>query len=264
MPNINTLAEVLAQPEWPYHYHYDNLPLRQILLRQDMINSAVDANTLILESAKGTAADLTARLNMTQFSDGSLRPDVIPVHSIDLVLDTGATSVDTSQPYVKMMSIERAKLATISSNATALQISFVSNPLDPVDVIFRDQLVKFDNSATISWRLSSDSTHTNNVMYADLRTPTPTVPYFNVVPATLDYKNYSIGQPIVSNSLRVHVNGIRLSDVPLPVPHITISSCTSSCWTTLSYVSVDTAGTFQLNTPISAAYVIRIDYNRTS
>jgi len=262
MPNINSLAEVMAQPEWPYHYHYDNLPLKQILLRQDMINAAVDANSQILENAKGTAGDLAARLNKSLLPDGSLKGVAIPTHSIDLVLDSGAVSVDTSQTYVKMTTLERAKLAGVSSNATALEMRFGATP---VDVIFRNESVKFSNSSTITWLISSDSTHTNNSVTAHLATPVPQVQVYGVTPNTTDYRNYSIGQAVVPNSLRVFVNGIRLtSDTTVCVPNRFISSCTTACWDNFSYVPIDSAGTFQLNAPLTSTHVVRVDYNRTS
>ena len=262
MPAINTLAEVLTQPDWPYHYHYDNLPLRQILLRQDMINTAVDANTQILEAAKGNMADVGARLNVSLNADGTFKSSAVPVHSIDLVLDTGVTSVDTSFSYVKMTTVERAKLQTINSNATALQLSF---PSTPIDIIFTNTLVKINDSSTITWAVAADSSG-NGVASAHLDTPIPVVQYYNVAPSTLNYQDYIIGvSPIVPNSLRVYINGTRIfNDASVNVPKPTISSCTTSCWSPMFYINNDTAGTFQLNTILSSSYIVRIDFNRNA
>jgi len=261
MPAINTLAEVLVQPDWPYHYHYDNLPLKQILLRQEMINAALDANTQILEAAKGNMPDIGSRMDVSLNADGTLKSNVIPVHSIDLVLDTGAITVDSAYAYVKMTTIERAKLFNLNSGATALKISF---PNTPIDTIFINELVKINDSSTIAWSVSADSSG-NGVALARLITPVPEAQYYNVTPNTLDYQNYSIGQSIVPNSLRVYINGVRIfSGITVHVPEPNISSCTTGCWDTFSYVSADTAGTFQLNSPCSSSYVVRIDYNRSS
>ena len=42
MPRIELIPEVLYQPQDPYHWEVDNLPLKNILRRQNLINLSVD------------------------------------------------------------------------------------------------------------------------------------------------------------------------------------------------------------------------------
>ena len=53
MPDISIISVPSYQPLQPYYYQVDNLPIDALIQRDEIINSAVDANTAILESAIG-------------------------------------------------------------------------------------------------------------------------------------------------------------------------------------------------------------------
>ena len=266
MPDINSLAEVLTQPDWPYHVQYDNLPLKQILLRENMINDAVDANTAILTAAKGTQVDLAARLSVSLNDDGTLKPTSVTNIPIDSIVDDTLDPpvIPPPGPYVKMTAAERAKLGLIKSGANAISVGYIgASPAGGQP--WSQGIVSINDSATINWSITDDGSG-NVTMTPQLLTLVNH--FYNVTPNTTDYKNYSI-IPIIPNSLRVYVNGVRLTtDALISVPRNTISSCTSSdctmsSWMLLSYTSIDTAGTFQLSQAVQNTDVVRVDYNRT-
>ena len=65
MPRIELIPEVLYDGLHPYNYNYDNLPLRNILDRQTIMNLAIDLNSDILRDSVGSAGTLANRLSQT-------------------------------------------------------------------------------------------------------------------------------------------------------------------------------------------------------
>jgi len=254
MPNIQSISQVQYHPNHPYHFHYDNLPLKNIIIRQVMINSAVDTVSGVVNEAKGTRSDLDTRLNETLNPDGTFKSSAVPSHSIDLVED--------SVSYVRMTPAERIKLDNISSDATALNIVFPNDPPDP-NFVFDDHSVMFGNTSTVHWEVDTTDPMLP-VVKAHISVPTAKVHHYNVSPNTSDYESFTIDYPpMIADSLRVYINGIRIFvgvDVKIPRPDM-------SEWDDIHISSVDTEG-FVLSdslenyfTPASE-YVVRVDYNR--
>ena len=75
------------------------------------------------------------------------------------------------------------------------------------------------------------------------------------------YQNYSVNSettPYIAGSLRVFLNGIRLSAVHgVYAP----GSLVNDAWTLLSYTEDAVGGAFTLSTPVSQEDVVRIDYD---
>jgi hypothetical protein len=63
MPRIELIPEVLYNALNPYHVYYDNLPIKNIIARQDMMNSSIDKNTKQILDAVGSAGTLDNRLS---------------------------------------------------------------------------------------------------------------------------------------------------------------------------------------------------------
>jgi Holliday junction resolvasome RuvABC DNA-binding subunit len=133
---------------------YDNLPLRNIYIRQELINDAVNINSDILRQAVGTQGTVSNRLAQSINDDGTLKASAIDgaKHNIAQHKDGQATvssaelaaltalgySVSNPVPFVRMTLAERDKLSLMASEATAfkLQLDTPSNV-----VLFDDTLV---------------------------------------------------------------------------------------------------------------------------
>jgi len=260
MPEINLIPEVLYAAEQPYHFHYDNLPLKNILDRIDLVNSQVDINTNNLRGSSGTVGSLSNRLSVSLGNDGTLNTVAVDnsLHNIAKHVDGD----DGGLTYVRMLESERDKLALIDSDANdiSVEVQTISTT-----VLFSSGTVRFQPSDTVTLSVEapdivkinsafpSDAAHQHNY---DL---TPA----HQVPATPDYTNYkttSLNTPFVTGSLRVHVNGVRLSSTgQVRVPDI----ATADTWT-LTYVSSETpaTGLFTLNRALVATDIIRIDFDQ--
>jgi hypothetical protein len=149
MPSIDLIPEVLYEAMQPYHYYYDNLPLRNILDRQQLINFAVDKNSKVLREAIGTQGTLANRLAQSIKDDGSLKVEAVnaTLHSIEQHSDTAN--------FVRMTKTERDKLDLVSENATALQMVF---PVPSSEAVFDDDTVHFKDSSTIVWEVQAPDT----------------------------------------------------------------------------------------------------------
>ena len=53
MPEIWKITPVEYDGSMPYHTHYDNIPLRNIVARIDLVNAQVDINADILRNSIG-------------------------------------------------------------------------------------------------------------------------------------------------------------------------------------------------------------------
>ncbi len=117
--------------------------------------------------------------------------------------------------YVRMTTGERAKLSNIADSATnfGLRVNTISGIIG-----FNDGYVDVYPSDTVTWR------YAGGALYADSAFPSTVrhVHHYNVTPIaqnTLspDYENYkttSVATPYREGSLRVYLNGIRLTPRP--------------------------------------------------
>lgn len=260
MPRTELIPDVLYDGNFPYHYEYDNLPIKNILEKINIINNAVDVNSQILRDAAGNQGSLSNRLDQSIEFDGNLKEEAInqTLHNIgahsDGVYDDGNGPID----FVRMKKAESDKLATISSNASAIQIQFdiISNT-----VLFKDELVEFENSDEISWELTAP----NKIKPRLNLTTTPHQHFYDLIPvhsnlSTPDYINYkvnSISSSFTEGSLRVYINGIRITDQGILVP----DGSNVELMISTSFTADFENGTFSLNRALSTDDVIRIDFD---
>jgi hypothetical protein len=253
MPDINLIPEVLHNAMDPYHYEYDNIPLRNILDRQELINNAVDINSAIVRDAAGTAGTLANRLAQSLDDDGSLLEASVNevYHNIAYHTDGSISSIS----FVRMLEDERDKLALISDEATALQIR-VQTP--STEVTFDDETIELEPSSTITWEITAP-----NTLKAHTALPTTAAHqhYYGLTPVMVSgytsYKTTSTSTAFIDGSLRIFINGVRIySDDTVYVP-----DSTNTTWTLTSFTPTPTAGTFVLNRAITASDVIRIDFD---
>lgn len=268
MPNIDSIVPVYYSELDPYYVYYDNLPLRNIVLRQELINSAVETQKQIIAESKGTQGTLANRLAQSIEDDGSLKSSAIDDAWHNIAYHTDGTYDDGISiiQYVRMRNEERAKLEFIADAATSLALQ-VETP--STIILFEDETVELLGSSSVTW-----STLAPNQIQANLTFPLSAIRqhYYDQVPVfydliTPDYQTYkvnSIASPYVEGSLKVFINGIRLSadttDPPYSV-YVPSADGPEGTWYLMSFTPDYANGTFVLSRSITASDVIRIDYD---
>jgi hypothetical protein len=269
LPNIDQIPQVLYEPTDPYYYLVDNVPLINILNKIELINDAVDIASDQLRDAVGSAGTLANRLESLN-ADGSINPNAIDsaMHNIGYHVDgIGPDSV----PYVRMQDAERDKLATVADGATDIILQFdvqtngSQNSISgsgTIPIQVANGIVEFIPSSGITW-----STQGGNKFAANLNFSTGSIHrhfydqqayFFGNSP---DYINYLVSSSMISyieGSLRVYINGFRISEVQgISVP-IGTNPVTP---TVIQYTENALAGSFALSSAISASDIIRIDFD---
>lgn len=262
MPNINSIPEVLYEPNQPYHYHYDNLPLKNILTRIGLVNIQVDKNSDVIRGAAGTAGTIDARLNVSMESDGSLKVSSVDAlnHGIGNHTDgVGPDGVD----YVRMTADERAKLALVQSEANRIVLEVEdSHPTVGDTVTLSEGTVRLEGSASIF----IDFEAPNTVRFHSAFPPdTAHRHHYALAPAhqnpsTPDFRNFkttAVDTPYEEGTLRVYVNGVRLHSSSVPVPNQAGTSFSATRIQSESHLE----GTFVLNRALNSSDVIVIDFD---
>jgi hypothetical protein len=272
MPDLSKLPVPQYQADQPYHWEYDNLPLQVLAQRDEIINGEVDNQSKILGDSAGTQGTLSNRLNQSIDEDGNLLSTAVDesLHNIakhtdgsitvdsdeldHYVSDLGYSSVANPVPFVRMLESERDKLALIASEATnfAIQANIPSNI-----TVFNSGILELSNSTTINWEFTAP-----NILSPVLAISTDFAHrhYYDLEPITTDYLNYkvtSISTPYIEGSLRVYINGVRLSEEY----QVYYPSNPVSTWSLNSYTSDYSAGTFVLDYAITSNDIIRIDFD---
>lgn len=246
MPQINLIPEVLYEPSQPYHYLYDNLPLKNILARISLVNIQTDNNANMLLGTAGSTGSLANRLDVSIEEDGSLNPEAVDasLHNIAYHTD-GADEVGVE--YVRMLAEERSKLSLIQSGANLLTIEVGE------EGVIENGSVEFRNSDSVEFRLQAP-----NIIRAYSSIPSYSAHrhMYNVEPAhqdpVPDWRSFittSVGTPYMEGSLRVYVNGVRLGDGTYAP--IFSGSSTPSSWVLFSVSSENhLTGEFELNSSV--------------
>jgi hypothetical protein len=257
MPRIELITVPLYNPTDPYHFEFDNIPLKNILRRQNLINLSLDNVIEQIRDAIGTQGSIANRLNQSINANGSLKKAAVDeaLHSIEEHEDT----VD----YVRMLRSESDKLALVADEATntSLEIQLDENG---VDVVTLDNgPARLVPSNTVTWSVESP-----NKISANLTFPVEAAHrhYYDQEPVPVDlnepdYINYKVntaGTPFVEGTLRVYINGVRLSaTTSIYVP----GALVNDPWTLMTYTSDFENGLFSLSTAVSEDDVVRIDYD---
>lgn len=271
MAELEKYPVPLYDPNHPYFWTYDNLPLETLKIRDEVINGEVENIAATIRDANGTQGTVANRLNQSINPDGSLKDEAIDeaLHSIAEHLDASkeltTEELETieslgyvvSNPvaYVRMLEVERAKLSLIADEATNMTIQ-VETPSNTV--LFEQGPISFAFSDSVTWEVSS-----GNVVKANLSFPIEAAHrhYYDLEPVTTDYQTYkvtSVSTPYIEGTLRVFINGVRLSegaDIYIP------GNLISDSWTLNSFTADPTAGTFELGEAITEEDIIRIDFD---
>lgn len=253
VPNIDLIPEVYYNALNPYHYHYDNLPLRNILTRISLVNSTVDVSYNILRESIGTQGTLSNRLNQSINQNGSLKSQAIDqaLHNIGSHADGEYLGVE----YVRMKRSESEKLELIADNATDLKLIIPNNSST---VLFNSGTVEFQNSTGITWTITAGNKVKANLGFSNTAIHNH---HYEITPIhNGDYKTYqttSVSTPYISGTLRVYINGIRINSQS----HVYVPVGSSRTLTLMKLTPNNTQGTFILSTAITSLDTIKIDFD---
>lgn len=265
MPEINKIPEVLYEANQPYHFHYDNLPLKNILKRIDLVNAQVDINSDILRGCSGSVGTLSNRLSVSINDDGSLKNDAIDESNHNIAYHTdGSKVVDgVNTDYVVMKKSERDKLDLIESEANRIEIQIEDSLYDDISlgpINLSTGVVKFESSNSVLFDFEAPNIIKAHSAFAPEAAHKH---HYSIVPGHLnasipDFKSYITYVPFMEGSLRVYVNGIRLGENEVAVPEYNDFSV--STLTKIESI-VPENGTFILNRSLSENDVVTIDFD---
>ncbi len=270
MPRIELIDVPLHNPGDPYHFEFDNLPLKALKTRQELINFALDNVIKQMRDAIGTQNTVANRLNQSIDAFGDLKSEAIDeaMHSIESHEDT--------DNYVRMTKVERDKLALIAPEATNTTIAIVDGE---TEIDFDSGKVRFESSSSIVVGMSSPSSHYNVIKFDLAFDPAAAHRHFYglipehdnlITPDFMNYKVNSLPSPFINGSLRVYINGVRISDdhnhdqggVHVPSQEVYVPGpLVHDSWTLMKFTSDPENGTFVLSAEIIEADVIYIDFD---
>lgn len=241
MPNLPPIQKYAALQ--PYHHYYDNLPIEDIEDQIFRVNAQVDLTANAVEESIGNVGSLAVRLNVSLEDNGDLKTS-----AIDSALHSIAEHTD-GDGYVRMTDDERSKLTLIDSEATNLMIEIesISTTMTWPNV---DQTFSLANSDTIAWRYDSNRVYADTTFAKSLIT----IPSYDIKPIPISsdtvFKTTSVNTEYKAGTLRVYINGLRLTKSPKTIGGF-------------SYTETNpTIGTFTLNKPIVSGDIIRIDFDQ--
>jgi hypothetical protein len=290
MPDLTKLPVPQHEANQPYHWTYDNLPLKTLADRDNVINNAVDKYSQILNDAAGTQGNIANRINQSIDEDGNLKSTAIDesLHNIAEHSD-GTKNVESSEleyynstlgytevvnpvPFVRMLESERDKLAGIPSNATSVSIEVCTDEAcTPSNVILFEQgKIQFQPSSFISWEVGVGPNTIKPILNTSLQYAHRH--YYDIEPeltdeATNEYDASGSSTAYIEGSLRVYLNGIRLSsEYEIFYPKNPSDSSWSSSSNMIKqeknmFTPNHTNGTFTLLNSITEYDVIRVDFD---
>jgi hypothetical protein len=161
-----------------------------------------------------------------------------------------------------MLRSESDKLSLIADEATNLSIDIQTDDLGDDIVSFASGILKLIPSTTINWSVVSPNKLKANMVFpaeaAHKHYYDQTPVHENLIsPDYINFKVNSVVTPFIEGSLRVYVNGVRLTTTGIYVP----GAIPTDSWTLLSFTPDAVDGTFALSTALSSEDIIRIDYD---
>lgn len=255
MPRIELIQPVYYGPNDPIHWEIDNLPLKNIIRRQNLINLSLDDVIEVMRDAIGTQGTLANRLNQSINANGTLKSSAIDLaqHSIEEHTDT--------DDYVRMSKAQSDKLDLIADQATNFSLQIYTDSTNFVE--FPGGVLKIKPSSTVTPSFESP-----NILKLELGFPTEAAHrhFYGLEPVSVDdidpdYMNYkvnSLATPFIEGSLRIYVNGSRIfenTDIYVP------GRLVDDPWTLLYFTPSESEGTFVLSEALSEDDKIRIDFD---
>lgn len=290
MPDLTKLPVPQHQANQPYHWTYDNLPLKTLADRDEVINNAVDKQTQVLNEAAGTQGNIANRLSQSLDEDGNLKSYAVDESAHNIAEHTdGSKTVDASEldhinstlgysevtnpvSFVRMLESERDKLSLIPGDATSVSIEFCTDALcTPSNIVLFDQgKIQFLPSSFITWEVGVGPNTVKPILSTSLQFAHRH--YYDIEPTltdalTKEYDASGSSVPYIEGSLRVYVNGTRLSSeyevfYPLNPSDIDWGSASGMLkGGSNKYTPDHENGKFTLLNALSEDDVIRVDFD---
>ena len=256
MPRIDLISVPQYTALDPYHFYFDNLPLQNLMRRQSLINFALDNVIEQTTDAIGTQGTINNRLNQSINPDGSLK-----VEAIDETLHSIEEHTDTAN-FVRMTAAQSDKVDLIADEATNFGLEID----DSSDIIqFNQGFLRFVPSSTINWEIVDSTKVTGHLTFPVASAHTHFYDQIPVHQDTLnpDFINYTVNvsaTAYVSGSLKVYINGMRLSST---IEIYIAGALINDTCTKISYTEDAVNGSFSLSTAINEEDAIRIDYDQS-
>ena len=273
MPYLDLIPKALYEPMQPYYVDFDNMPLKNIMLRISLVNSAVDTNTAVLRESIGNTGSLANRLAESLDDDGSLLVEAVDatLHNIGSHEDgQGLNDSDVLTDYVRMELVERAKLDDIAIGATSLKLMFIETETisgTTSDILFDSNTLEIIPSSTITWKVTGEEGHQQVQAHMSFPPEIAHQHYYDMTPVNDDlgspdyqtFKVTSLATPYLDGTLKVYVNGMRLSEtMEIYVPR---AGGPEDPWQYLSFTPDASSGKFQLSQAVAASDTIRVDFD---
>jgi len=285
MPDLSKLPVPKYDPLHPYHWEYDNVPIEVLALRDQLINGELENHAEILRDASGNQGTISNRLNQSLEEDGSLKDSAIDeaVHNIaehsdgsktvsdedlEYYNDTLGYTVEQPVSFVRMLEAERSKLTLIASEATNIRFEVET---DSDSLIIEEGQIYLGASESIQWDVTAPVPPSNAVTIKPVYNKPAHSHYYDIEPIideddddNLNYKVNSLSTPYKEGSLRVYINGVKLTaDAEIHVPKRLDDNGlgTDADWVLNSFTPDHAAGTFELTTAIAENDIIRVDFD---
>ncbi len=256
MPRIESFTPITYNANDPYHFERDNIPLKNINDRIELINFTVDQIADQVRDSIGNAGTLQNRLNQSLESNGDLKASAIDEaeHSIESHTDT--------DNYVRMTRAQSDKLNSVQVDANNLKVKVVEEnatehtfETNVMTAASSDSIKLVVNGQVVTWETVFDTAGIHRH-------------YYNITPVDQDlvdpdYINYKVANTteptvFIAGSLRVTINGVRIFEgQKVYVPGATLDAD----WKLIKFTENAAAGTFALSTAITEDDVIRIDFD---
>ncbi len=294
MPQLELIPVPLYQPTDPYNHQVDNVPIKALIDRILLVNSQVDINATVLTGAIGTQGTLSNRLAQSINPDGTLKTSAIDAAQHNIAQHSDGSILVNNIPvsYVRMLLDERSKLTGIASGSNYLavrvsllqgvpSVSALTSQISVVnvsEVLFNTGEFRLKSSDSIFWTLDpSGAIAAQTTFPASVRH----LHFYDQIPVPLnplapDYQNYvvtSLATPYRQGSLRVFINGVRLTATinvtPGKAPRAVLvpENVPTGTWLSYSYAEdvsvggVVSSGKFSLSSPITASDIISVDFD---
>lgn len=273
----------LYRPNDPYHYDFDNKPIKSLVERDNIILGALNALKAIVDASGGNLGDLVTRLNQSIDPNGNLKPSAVDEanHNIANHIDgrkqisqqeidyyTSLGYIVTNNPkFVRILEEERAKLSLISEEANNLNVSITPEGM-PKQLIDNGE-INFQSSDTINVSIED-----NNVVRFHSKFPVNVAHqhYYQVEPVTSNRIDYSINgvASFKQGSLRVYVNGHRIEQCSSDCqnksfsyyPSFTLNGSTVVVeWNKLYYEEKHSSADFSFSTAVKTTDRVLVDYD---
>jgi hypothetical protein len=278
--NLNEIDGVpLYKPSDPYHYDFDNKPIKSLVERDNILLGLINKNTKLLRDSAGDLGELPIRLNQSIDSLGNLKPDSVDsvLHNIanhtdgrkeiseDEVLyyESLGYAVPNNPKFVRMLEDERSKLSQVESQANNIKISVEQEDGDYY--VFENGIVKIQNSNTIDCEVTCD----NSIKFhSKFPVDVAHQHYYGIEPHSDNSKDYKVnGIPkFKENSLRVFINGTRVQLCDGDCQNRTFTSYPTFqggnvLWRTIYFVEDSQNASFSFSDFLNPTDQVLVDYD---